>query len=122
MEYPMRAATLLAALLLTALPGGAAAQGQDQSAYDLSFSLQPHAKRTLFLADDAVARSGALPVLRVCYVAPTSTPRAEHMKVHMGERFQMLRPGECSFFSGARIEASVANHDGSLRASALLLR
>ena len=115
----MRLAACLAALVAAALPASA---NPGASPYDLTFSLDRNTKRTLFLADDQAAASGMLPVLRICYREASSSPNAEYMSVHLGERHQLLRRGECSFFSGGHIEASVWKADGSLRASVTLLR
>lgn len=115
----MRLAACLAALVTAALPASAS---PGANPYDLTFSLDRNTKRTLFLADGQAAAAGALPVLRICYQSASSSPGAEYMSVHLGERHQLLRRGECSFFTGGHIEAAVWKGDGSLRASVTLLR
>ena len=115
----MRLAVCLAALVAAALPASAA---PGASPYELTFSLERNTKRTLFLADEQAAAAGMLPVLRICYQAASSSPSAEYMSVHLGERRQLLRRGECSFFTGGHVEAAVWKGDGSLRASMTLLR
>lgn len=92
------------------------------SPYALEFHLRGNTTRTVFMASPGMAAAGSLPVLRICYERSASSPAPASLGVILGERHQLLSPGECSFFSAEQVDLAVWKGDGTLRASVTLQR
>ncbi|MFN4024929.1 MAG: hypothetical protein ACK4MQ_08850 [Hyphomonas sp.] len=103
--------SLLSAIALMASPAA--------SVYQLDFYIQDQASRTVFMAAPGAT---TLPVLRICYDRPASSPTPSALRVNVTGQHQHLVPGECSFFSGEKIDLSVVSGRGSIRATVTLLR
>lgn len=98
---------------------GAPAAG---SPYEMEVLVSGLERETVFLAAPGMAEAGSLPVLRICYLRAATSPAPEILSVHIGDRSQLLAPGECSFFAGGQIDIAVWKGDGAIRASVTLLR
>lgn len=118
----MRIAACLIAACALLLPASAAHALPGDPRYEMTFHISNDRKRTVFLADEAAAIAGQLPLLRICYESGASHPRPDFLSVHLGARHQLLGPGECGFFAGEHIETAVWRGSGSLRVTAALLR
>lgn len=112
---------LMAAIYpLIALTGTPAPAAPEASPYAMMVTVSDYQRETVFLSSPASGET-ALPVFRICYdSAVHAAPQS--LSVHVGERYQLLSPGGCRFFSGDRIDLAVWKADGTIRASVTLLR
>lgn len=103
--------SLFSAIALMASPAA--------SDYKLDFYIKDQASRTVFMASPGAS---ALPVLRICYDRPASSPTPPALRVNAAGLHQHLGPGDCSFFSGEKIDLTVVSGQGTIRAMVTLLR
>lgn len=105
------------ATLLMAAPATA------DSPEDNTLQLSGNGRKTAFMAGRLAAQDGAMPVLRICYESSPATqapPKA--ISVHIEDEYELLGLGECSFFSGRRVEVAVWDGSGPATARVTLLR